>query len=63
MTFLIFFVEILCVAVLSLIESFVIYCVASLLTIKVAFKLIFFVVFIFNLFFNRRGLQEDKLKF
>lgn len=63
MTFLIFFVEILCVAVLSLIESFVIYWVASLLTIKVAFKLIFFVVFIFNLFFNRRGLQEDKLKF
>ena len=63
MTFLIFFVEILCVAVLSLIESFVIYWVASLLTIKVAFKLIFFVVFIFNLFFNIRGLQEDKLKF
>ena len=46
---------ILCVAVLSLIESFVIYWVASLLTIKVAFKLIFFVVFIFNLFFNRRA--------
>lgn len=50
MTFLIF-----CVAVLSLIESFVIYWVASLLTIKVAFKLIFFVVFILNLFFNRGG--------
>lgn len=48
---------ILCVAVLSLIESFVIYLVANLLTIKVAFKLIFFVVFIFN------WLQENKLKF
>ena len=59
MTFLIFFVAILCVAVLSLIESFVIYWVASLLTIKVSFKLIFFVVFILNLF----ELQEDKLKF
>lgn len=53
MTFLIFCLAILCVAVLSLIESFVIYWVASLLTIKVAFKLVFFVVFIINLFFNR----------
>ena len=50
---------ILCVVVLSLIKSFVIYWVASLLTIKVSFKLIFFVFFILNLF----ELQEDKLKF
>lgn len=40
---------------ISLVESFVIAWIASIFGIKLAFKIIFFVVFIINLFLPKRG--------
>lgn len=53
MTFLIIVLATGLVALISLVESWIIAFIAGLLSIEISFKLIYFVVFVFNLFFSR----------
>jgi hypothetical protein len=52
MGFLIILAVIAIVALISLVEAWIIAFIAGLLSIEISFKLIYFVVLVFNLFFS-----------